>query len=57
MKGECPSCFFELVIKDSIIEHEVIFCEDCGATLEVIEIKNGKVKFIVAEKIEEDWGE
>lgn len=56
MKGECPSCYFEIE-KDGLIVHEVIFCDDCGCTLEIIEIRNGKMKLQQAEDIHEDWGE
>ena len=57
MKGECPACYFEIEVDLDIELHEVVMCEDCGATLEVVKLENGTVEFEIAEEIGEDWGE
>ncbi|MHA1799183.1 MAG: lysine biosynthesis protein LysW [Candidatus Helarchaeota archaeon] len=57
MKAICPECFFEFELDEGVILGEILTCEDCGAELEVIEIKNDEVKLQVAETEEEDWGE
>ena len=56
MKGQCPSCFYEIEEENPVV-NEVIFCEDCGCTLEIIDISNGTMKLQQAEDIGEDWGE
>ena len=57
MKATCPECFFEFELDEGVILGEILTCEDCGAELEVIEIKSDKVKLQIAETEEEDWGE
>ena len=57
MKATCPECFFEFETDNEVILGEIINCEDCGAELEVIEIKEKEVKLQLAESEEEDWGE
>ena len=55
-KGECPACYFEITCENPEVS-EVIFCNDCGATLEITNIANGHITFKIAEEISEDWGE
>ena len=57
MKATCPECFFEFETDSEVILGEILSCEDCGAELEVIEIKDTEVKLQIAESEEEDWGE
>ena len=47
MKGTCPECYFEFELDEGVILGEVLTCEDCGAELEVFEIKNDEVKTIL----------
>lgn len=56
VKAECPSCYFEMELKD-VIEGEVITCEDCGADFEVVKIADGVATLKPAETTQEDWGE
>ena len=57
MKATCPECYFEFELDEGVILGEILTCEDCGAELEVIEIKSDEVKLQIAETEEEDWGE
>lgn len=56
MKVDCPDCFFSFDLEEGVMKGEVITCADCGAQLEVVELKP-KIKLQVAEVEEEDWGE
>jgi len=56
VKCECASCYFEFELEEGTIEGEVIPCPDCGADLEVVEIKSDIATVELAEMAEEDWG-
>jgi len=55
-KGTCPICGEEIIIDDPVIR-EILDCPYCSNSLEVAEITEDKVHFILAEMEGEDWGE
>jgi alpha-aminoadipate carrier protein LysW len=57
VKAKCPICLAEFDLPDDVLLGEIVTCSDCGAELEVKEIKGCEVvlKEVVIEK--EDWGE
>lgn len=56
MSGQCPLCSQLLKVKNPEV-NELIVCSSCNQRLIVKEIKNKKIIFAEAPKIEEDWGE
>lgn len=52
----CPVCGLDVEIPRDVLPGEVIE-HDCGATLEVIGDRQGRLSLRVLEGIEEDWGE
>ncbi len=53
--GECPVCAAEVKIADDAMAGEVIVCDDCGAELEIINLK--PIELAEAPTAEEDWGQ
>jgi len=53
--GECPVCSAEVKIADDAMAGEVIVCDDCGAELEIINLK--PLDLAEAPTTEEDWGQ
>jgi alpha-aminoadipate carrier protein LysW len=53
--GECPVCAAEISMPDDAMAGEVIVCNDCGAELEIINLK--PVELAEAPTAEEDWGQ
>ena len=53
--GECPVCTAEISIADDAMAGEVIVCDDCGAELEIINLK--PIELAEAPTAEEDWGQ
>jgi len=59
LKGEnimtqCPECEAEVTV-EGLLVGEIVFCSDCNAELEVINVEQPEVA--LAPQIEEDWGE
>ena len=50
----CPECEADVPV-DGAIVGEIVFCPDCGAELEVLDLENPTLA--VAPEVEEDWGE
>ena len=50
----CPECEAGVPV-DGAIVGEIVFCPDCGAELEVLDLENPTLA--VAPEVEEDWGE
>ena len=53
--GACPVCAAEISIADDALAREVIVCDDCGAELEIINLK--PIELAEAPTAEEDWGQ
>ncbi len=52
--AHCPECDANVSTQGSIVG-EIIFCPDCNAELEVINVEHPEVA--LAPEVEEDWGE
>jgi alpha-aminoadipate carrier protein LysW len=52
--AHCPECDADVNVRDAIVG-EIIFCSDCNAELEVINVEQPEVA--LAPEVEEDWGE
>jgi alpha-aminoadipate carrier protein LysW len=50
----CPECDADVSVKDLIVG-EIVFCSDCNAELEVINVEQPEVA--LAPEVQEDWGE
>ncbi len=50
----CPECEANVSL-DGRIVGEIIYCPDCNAELEVLDVTNPNVA--LAPQVEEDWGE
>jgi len=54
MTATCPECDAHVPL-DGAIVGEIVFCPDCGAELEVLDLENATLA--LAPEVEEDWGE
>jgi alpha-aminoadipate carrier protein LysW len=52
--AHCPECDAEVVLQNVMVG-EIIYCSDCNAELEVLNIEQPEVG--LAPQVEEDWGE
>ncbi len=52
----CPECSGNVELDNPVIR-EIVECPECGAELEVSELKDKSAKLIVAELEGDDWGE
>ncbi len=52
--AQCPECEAEVSLQGLMVG-EIIYCNDCGAELEVLSVEEPRVA--LAPEIEEDWGE
>jgi len=52
--ANCPECAADVPV-DGAMVGEVVFCPDCSAELEVLDLNNPTVA--LAPQVEEDWGE
>jgi len=50
----CPECEAEVILQ-GVMVGEIIYCLDCNAELEVLDIEQPAVA--LAPQVEEDWGE
>ena len=50
----CPECEADVPLEGTIVG-EVVYCPDCNAELEVLDLENGTLA--PAPQVEEDWGE
>lgn len=50
----CPECEADVPLEGALVG-EVVFCSDCGAELEVLDLENATLA--LAPQVEEDWGE
>jgi alpha-aminoadipate carrier protein LysW len=53
----CTECDAEIRIPNDAIQGEVISCQDCGATYELVKDSTGLFTIRPAELEQEDWGE
>ncbi|HLX39942.1 MAG TPA: lysine biosynthesis protein LysW [Ktedonobacteraceae bacterium] len=54
LAARCPECEAEVVLRDAM-EGEIVFCPDCNAELEVLNLAQPALG--LAPQVEEDWGE
>jgi alpha-aminoadipate/glutamate carrier protein LysW len=52
--AQCTECEADVSL-DGTIVGEIVFCPDCGAELEVLDLDNPTLA--LAPQVEEDWGE
>lgn len=52
--ASCPECEAEVTL-DGAMVGEIIYCPDCSAELEVLNLKQPELG--LAPQVEEDWGE
>jgi alpha-aminoadipate carrier protein LysW len=52
---KCPECDAEVTIGSDAVKGEIVSCPDCGAELEVREVR--PLALALAPAAEEDWGE
>ncbi len=52
--AHCPECEAEVKVSELMVG-EIIFCSDCNAELEVLNVEQPEVA--LAPQVEEDWGE
>ncbi|OGG20119.1 hypothetical protein A3D03_01165 [Candidatus Gottesmanbacteria bacterium RIFCSPHIGHO2_02_FULL_40_13] len=59
MQGQCPVCDGTIQVVDNVEISEVIKCQDCQNSLEVMAVDKDSQAITVKEapKVEEDWGE
>jgi alpha-aminoadipate carrier protein LysW len=50
----CPECDAEVSVQGLLVS-EIIYCSDCNAELEVVNVEQPEVA--LAPQVEEDWGE
>jgi alpha-aminoadipate carrier protein LysW len=53
----CSECDAELKIPADAIQGEIVSCQDCGATYELVRDSSGLFSVRPAELEQEDWGE
>jgi len=52
--ASCPECEADIPLQGTITG-EIVFCPDCGAELEVLDLENATLA--LDPQVEEDWGE
>ena len=52
--AHCPECDAEVSV-EGLLVGEIIYCSDCNAELEVVNVEKPEVA--LAPQVEEDWGE
>jgi alpha-aminoadipate/glutamate carrier protein LysW len=52
--AHCPECDAQVSVQGLLIG-EIIYCSDCNAELEVVNVEQPEVT--LAPQVEEDWGE
>jgi alpha-aminoadipate carrier protein LysW len=55
MTAQCPECGADVNLAADVERGEIVPCADCGAELEVVEVKPAELR--LAPEEEEDWGE
>jgi len=50
-------CNASIEVPDDAMEGELVECPDCGKIYELKKIEKGKIDFVEAEAVSEDWGE
>lgn len=53
----CTECDAELRVPSDAIQGEIVSCQDCGATYELVRDSAGLFTIRPAELEQEDWGE
>ncbi|HEX9730158.1 MAG TPA: lysine biosynthesis protein LysW [Gemmatimonadales bacterium] len=53
--AECPGCGAAVLLKDDVLQGEIVECPDCGLELEVV--GGDPWSLIPAPEVDEDWGE
>lgn len=53
-QSECPECYEMNELKE-VMQHEIVSCSGCQASLEVAQIN--PIVLVVAPEEAEDWGE
>ena len=51
----CPECEATLEVPNDAVQGEIVPCGDCGAELEILELK--PLTLGLAPEVQEDWGE
>ena len=52
----CPECDADIITPEDSVQGEIVSCQDCGQSYELVEAENS-MQLKVAETIGEDWGE
>ena len=53
---QCPECDFNISIPKDSLEGEIVTCQDCGSSFEIMK-SSDDFKLKPAQTVEEDWGQ
>lgn len=53
---QCPECDFNITIPKDSLEGEIVTCQDCGSSFEIMK-NNDNFELKPAQSVGEDWGQ
>ncbi len=53
---QCLECDFNIIIPKDSLEGEIVTCQDCGSSFEIMKVTDG-FKLKPAQTVGEDWGQ